>query len=82
MFLIIYHDEHSASDDNDEFNNETLEEANDTDAEIVCSICSAHLRKSSCFIREDEAAGNHANQEASLGANNRKAPKASSLSIK
>lgn len=41
-------DEHSVSDDNDEFDNETLEEANDTDVEIVSSISgskigSAHL---------------------------------------
>ena len=59
-----------SSDDNDEFNNETLEEANNTDVEIVSSISSSHLRRSSCSSHSrDEAAGNHANQEASLGAN-------------
>ena len=63
-------DEHSSSDDNDEFNNETLEEANDTDVEIVSSIGSSHSQRSSCSSHSrDKAAGNHANQEASLGAN-------------
>jgi len=35
-------DEHSASYDNNEFDNETLEEANDTDVEIISSFGSAH----------------------------------------
>ena len=35
-------DENSASDDNDEFDNELLEEANDINVEIVSSISSAH----------------------------------------
>ena len=83
--------EHSASDDNDEFDNETLEEANDTEVEIIGS---ADSQRSSHLSRNDEAAGNYANQGTSLGANNDaqlqtssllsglKAPKASSLSRK
>ena len=35
-------DIHSASNDNDEFDNETLEEANDTDIKIISSIGSVH----------------------------------------
>jgi len=62
-------DEHSVGDDNDEFDNETLEEANDMDVEIVSSIGSANSQRSSCSSREDEAAGNQANQETSFGAN-------------
>ena len=60
----------SARDNNDGFDNETLEEANDTGVEIVSrlsSISSAHLRRSSCSSKDYEAAGNHANKEASLG---------------
>ena len=88
-------DELSASDDNNEFDNETPEEANDTDVEIVSSIgseiCSARSRGSSHSSRDDETAGN---QETSLGVNDEiqlqtssllsvlKAPKASNLSRK
>ena len=95
---VFNREELSASDDNDEFDNEKPEEANDTDVEIVScigrEICSAHSRGSSHSSRDDETAGNHANQETSLGANDEiklqtssllsvfKAPKASSLSMK
>ena len=92
----------SARDNNDGFDNETLEEAmancNDMGVEIVISISSAHSRRSSCSSRDYEAAGYHANKEASLGcclaANDDtqlqtnslmsvlKAPKASSVSRK
>ena len=56
-----------ARDNNDGFDNETLEEANDTGVEIVSSISSTHSRRSSCSSRDYEAARNHANKEASLG---------------
>ena len=90
---VLNSDEHSASDDNDGFDNETLEEANDMSEEIISSIGSAHSRRSSCSSRDNEAANNYANQEASLATNNDtqlqtsfmsvlKAPKASSLSRK
>ena len=83
-------DEHSASDHSDEFDNEMLEEANGTEVVIIGS---ADSRRPSHLSRDNEAAGNHANQETRLGVNNDaqlntssssllsvlKAPKASSL---
>ena len=62
-------DEHRASDNNDGFNKKTLAEANQTDVEIISSISSVHSRRFSCSSRDGEAAGNHANQEASLAVN-------------
>ena len=84
-------DEHSVSDDSDEFDNETPEETNDTEVEIIGS---ADSRRPSLLSRDNEAAGNHTNQETSLEVNDDaqlhtssllsvlKAPKASSLSRK
>lgn len=66
---ILNCDEHSMSDDNDEFYNETLKEASDMDVKMVSSIDSAHLQRFSHSSRDDEAAGNHANQVTSLRAN-------------
>ena len=56
----------STRDNNDGFDNKTLEEANDTGVEIISSVSSAHSRRSSCSSRDYEAAGNHANKEARL----------------
>ena len=67
---VLNSDEHNTDDDNDGYDNETLEEANDMGVEIISSIGSAHSQRSSCSSRDNEAANNHANQEASLATNN------------
>jgi len=61
----------SASDDNNVLDNETLQEASCTDVEIISSIDSAQSRRSSCSGKDHEVAGNHANQETSLGTSDR-----------